>query len=103
MERHKVLAAFRSAMVDILPIDDSTVRESASLADDLGADSLDLVEAVLVLESELGLSVPDEALVNARTVADLLDVILGAGPATSRRMDDAPPPPSSYWSSTGYR
>lgn len=102
MERHEVLAAFRSAMVATVSIDESAVTESASLADDLGADSLDLVEVVVVLEGELGLSVPDDALVDVRTVADVLDVIVAPGPATNCGIDDAATAPSSYWSSTGY-
>lgn len=102
MERHEVLAALRSALVDTVSIDESTVTESASLADDLGADSLDLVEVVLVLEGELGLSVPDDALVDVRTVADVLDVIVAAGPVANRGIDEAATPPPSYWSSTGY-
>jgi acyl carrier protein len=86
MERHRLLEAFRSAAVEVLSIDEDAVTEAACLGEDLGANSLDLVEVVLILEHDLGLSVADEALVNICTVADVLDVIL-AGQTDHKQRD----------------
>ena len=50
MDRSAALAALRTAAVDVLSVEESQVTEDASFADDLDADSLDLVELVMALE-----------------------------------------------------
>jgi acyl carrier protein len=50
---------------------DSVVPE-ASLLDDLGADSLDVVELVMALEEEFGIEVPDDDVENIRTIGDIV-------------------------------
>jgi acyl carrier protein len=47
----------------------------ANLIDDLGADSLDVVELAMAVEEEFGLEVPDDDLENIRTVKDIVDYI----------------------------
>ena len=47
----------------------------ASFVDDLGADSLDLVELVMVLEEEFGKEIPDEAAEKIQTVQDAINYI----------------------------
>jgi acyl carrier protein len=47
----------------------------ASLLDDLGADSLDVVELVMALEEAFGIQVPDEDVENIRTVGDIVEYI----------------------------
>ena len=53
------------------------ISPKTDFAADLGFDSLDSVELVLSLEEELGLEIPDEAMRNLKTVADLLDYLEG--------------------------
>lgn len=51
------------------------IKPEASFVDDLGADSLDLVELVMAMEEAFGLEVPDEDAEKLRTVKDVLDYI----------------------------
>jgi len=56
-----------------LGVDTSTLAPEASLLDDLGADSLDVVELVMALEEEFQIEVPDDHVENIRTIADVVD------------------------------
>jgi acyl carrier protein len=58
----------------------SLVPES-NLLDDLGADSLDVVELVMVLEEEFGIEVPDEDVENIRTIGDIVSYVSARKPA----------------------
>jgi acyl carrier protein len=53
-----------------LGVGDSEIRLEASFVEDLGADSLDLVELVMAMEEEFGIEIPDEDAEKIRTVAD---------------------------------
>ncbi|MGN1314713.1 MAG: acyl carrier protein [Lachnospiraceae bacterium] len=65
----------KEIIVDTLGCDEEAVVLTASLKEDLGADSLDAVELNMALEEEFGLSIPDEALVNFVTVKDIVEYI----------------------------
>ena len=56
---------------DQLGVDQSQVRPEATLLDDLGADSLDVVEMVMALEETFDLEIPDEDVEGIRTVGDV--------------------------------
>ena len=58
-----------------LGIDESEVKPEASFIDDLGADSLDIVELVMELEEEYGIEIPDEDAEKIKTVQDAIDYI----------------------------
>lgn len=83
MEREDALKALRTAAVDVLQVSEDAVTEKASFAEDLEADSLDLVELVMTLEDELDVSIEEDALSDVRTVGDALDVILAASNAAA--------------------
>ncbi len=51
------------------------IRNDASFIDDLGADSLDIVDMVMKLEEEFGISIPDEDLDKIKTVGDAIEYI----------------------------
>ena len=51
------------------------VTMDSLIADDLGADSLDVVEVIMSLEDEFGIEVPDEAVKDVRTVGDVVNYI----------------------------
>ncbi len=51
------------------------IKPEASFVDDLGADSLDLVELVMAMEEEFGMEVPDEEAEKLRTVKDVIDYV----------------------------
>ena len=57
----------KSIIVEQLGVDEEEVTPDASFVDDLGADSLDLVELIMELEDRFGVSLPTRAMVNIRT------------------------------------
>lgn len=65
----------KSIIVDQLDVDEDKVIESASIADDLGADSLDIVDLVMSFEEEFGLEIPDEQVEKIKTVGDIVSYI----------------------------
>ena len=75
MEREELLEKVKAVIVEQLNVDDDDVTEDASFVDDLGADSLDIVELVMALEEEFGISIPDEEAENIKTVGDAVNFI----------------------------
>ncbi|MCV0383765.1 MAG: acyl carrier protein [Erythrobacter sp.] len=57
-------------VVEHLGIEADKVTQDASFIDDLGADSLDIVELVMAFEEEFGVEIPDDAAENITTVGD---------------------------------
>ena len=55
--------------------DSSEVTNEASFIDDLGADSLDIVELVMAMEDEFGIEIPDEEAEKINTVMDVIEYI----------------------------
>ena len=62
-------------IVDKLGVDPAEVVETASFANDLGADSLDTVELIMEFEKEFEISIPDEAAEKISTVGDAIAYI----------------------------
>jgi acyl carrier protein len=58
-----------------LGIPPETVTPTAELAEDLGVDSVDAVEFALALEREFDITLPDAALVDVKTVQDVIDQV----------------------------
>ena len=65
----------RTLTVDVLDLRDDQVEPSARFADDLGADSLDLVELVEALEQEFDVRIDDEELADIATVGEAYSLI----------------------------
>ena len=65
-----VLERVKKLVVDNLDVEGDKVTEPASFIDDLGADSLDLVELVMAFEEEFNIEIPDDVQENIRTVGD---------------------------------
>ena len=65
----------KKIVVEHLGVDPVTVTEDASFIDDLGADSLDIVELVMAFEEEFGVEIPDDAAEKITTVRDAIDYI----------------------------
>ena len=70
MEREEILEKIKSVVVDQLNVEEDEVVDDASFIDDLGADSLGIVELVMALEEEFGISIPDEDAEGIKTVGD---------------------------------
>lgn len=58
-----------------LAIDEENINANSALTDDFGADSLDMVEILMAIESETGVNIPDEVAVDLKTVGDLVAVV----------------------------
>ena len=65
-----VLERVKKIVVNNLDVEGDKVVESASFIDDLGADSLDLVELVMAFEEEFNIEIPDDVQESIRTVGD---------------------------------
>ena len=65
----------KSIIVEQLGVDADEVTLEASFTDDLGADSLDIVELVMALEEEFGLDIPDEDADKLKTVGDAMNYL----------------------------
>jgi len=68
---------FTNCAVEVLSVDASQITREASFADDLDADSLDLVELVMALEEEFGVNVEEEELEGITTIGAAYDLITG--------------------------
>lgn len=58
-----------------LQLDPATIDDDASILDDLGADSLEVVEMLMTLEDEFGIAVPDEDVTSLKTVRSVAEYI----------------------------
>ena len=65
----------KKIVVEHLGAEAEKVTEEASFIDDLGADSLDIVELVMAFEEEFGVEIPDDAAEKIGTVKDAIDYI----------------------------
>ena len=83
MTRDEVLSTLRDVAVEILSVDADAVTDAATFKEDLGADSLDLVEVVMALEEELDISIPEEDLADIKTVGQAVDVVMAKLGATA--------------------
>ena len=64
-------ARIQTIVADQLGVEIAEVTKDASILDDLGADSLDVVELVMILEEAFDIEVPDESVEEMRTIGDV--------------------------------
>lgn len=74
MQRQEIEERVRKVLAEQLARDLDEVTLDASFEDDLDADSLDLVEAVLALEEEFGIEIPEEEMEGVKTVKEAVDL-----------------------------
>lgn len=70
-----IFSKVKDIVVEQLGVDEEEVTEQASFIDDLGADSLDIVELVMAFEEEFDLEIPDEDAEKIATVGDAVNYI----------------------------
>lgn len=70
-----VFEKVRTILVGQLGVDEEKVTMEASISDDLGADSLDVVDLIMSLEEEFDVEIPDEDVENMKTVGDVVKYI----------------------------
>ncbi len=75
MDREEAFQKFKDDTVEVLAVDPSQVTPEASFGDDLGADSLDLVELVMALEETFGIEVAEDELKEIKTVGEAFELI----------------------------
>ena len=62
-------------LAEQLNIDPKTIKPTSKIVEDLGADSLDMIEMLMSLEDEFGISVPDDQVASLKTVKDIVTFI----------------------------
>ena len=60
------------ALADQLEIDAANIKPESRIKDDLGADSLDMLQLLMTIQEELGIEIPDEELATFVTVQDVV-------------------------------
>ena len=68
-------ARFQKCAVEVLSVEEAQVTPEANFADDLDADSLDLVELVMALEEEFSVTVEEEELEGIETIQSAFELI----------------------------
>ena len=63
------------ALVDQFGVNEADITPDTSLTEDLGADSLDLVELIMAMEQEFDIEIPDEDVEDIKTVGDAVNYV----------------------------
>lgn len=77
LTENPIFTRLRALATDVLDLRDDQVVPEARFADDLGADSLDLVELVEALEEEFEVRIDDDELADIATVGEAFDLLVG--------------------------
>ena len=75
MSESEVLEKVKAIIKEQLDVEEGDIKAESSFIDDLGADSLGLVELVLTFEEAFEIDIPDEETEKIRTVQDAVDYI----------------------------
>ena len=75
MSSEEILEKVKTIIVEQLGVSETSVTMEASFIDDLGADSLDIVELIMALEEEFDIEIPDADAEKVVTVGDVVDYI----------------------------
>ena len=67
----------RSILAEQLGLKEDKIKPESRIVEDLGADSLDVVELLMTMEDDFGISVSDEEAVNLKTVANIVKMLEG--------------------------
>ena len=76
MDKNQVFETVKKYILDQLTVNEDRITENASIVDDLGADSANLMMLVMDLEAEFNITVEDDAISSIRTVGDIVDYIV---------------------------
>ncbi|MDR1741064.1 MAG: acyl carrier protein [Synergistaceae bacterium] len=77
MKREEVMNRLKEIIVDRLDVDAAQIVPEASFVEDLGADSLDIVELIMGIEEEFDIEIPDEDAEKLTTVGEAMNYTLG--------------------------
>ncbi|HHY44560.1 MAG TPA: acyl carrier protein [Firmicutes bacterium] len=75
MAADPIFERVKKIIIDQLSVEESLVTLDASFIDDLGADSLEIVDLIMAFEGEFGIPIPDEDAENLSTVRDAVEYL----------------------------
>lgn len=75
MSSEEIFEKVKGIIVELLQVSEDSVTEEAHFIDDLGADSLDLVELIMGIEEEFNIEIPDGEAEKVVTVGDVVEYI----------------------------
>lgn len=75
MEVIMIFEKVKSIVAEQLGIEEDTIKMESNIIEDLGADSLDIVEMLMTLEEEYGVSIPDEKIGQVKTIAEIVELL----------------------------
>ena len=79
-ERKEIEARVKTIVVKQLGVEADVIKTERSFIDDLGADSLDIVELVMAMEEEFGFEIPDDEAEGIRTFGNAVEYIVSNHP-----------------------
>jgi acyl carrier protein len=75
MRMEEITARLKEIVMDRLDVEEDQIKPEASFVEDLGADSLDIVELIMGIEEEFDIEIPDEDAEKLTTVGDAMEYI----------------------------
>ena len=76
--RADIAERVKDIIIGQLAVEKSKVVDDASIVDELGADSLEMVQIVMLIEDEFGIAIPDQPAEEFLTVKDAIDFVVAA-------------------------
>ncbi len=70
-----VFEKIKKIIAEQLDVEEDAIKEASSITDDLGADSLDVVDLVMSIEDEFDVEIPEDQVENIKTVGDIVKYI----------------------------
>jgi acyl carrier protein len=77
MKMEEITARLKEIVMDRLDVEEDQIKPEASFVEDLGADSLDIVELIMGIEEEFDIEIPDEDAEKLTNVGEAMDYIKG--------------------------
>jgi acyl carrier protein len=77
MKKEEILTRLKEIVIDRLDVEEDQIKNEASFIEDLGADSLDIVELIMGIEEEFDIEIPDEDAEKLTTVGEALNYVIG--------------------------
>lgn len=71
----EILEKVKKLIAEQFDAGEDTITENTAIVDDLGADSLDVVDLVMAISGEFGIEIPDDQVENFKTVGDIVSYI----------------------------
>ena len=72
-----VLEKVKKLVADQLGISEEEIKPESHIIEDLGADSLDVIEMLMTLEEEYGITIPDDKINQVKTISEIVELIEG--------------------------